>query len=442
MSLRQNILLSSANKSVLYDLNNDITLNFPSNLFFKAPNFLELINFDLVCEVSLFGNTNNTFNILYKDELGFDRNYQIVVEYNSNIKTDYNLSQAIKNALNSINYENYNGLVFDVTESTITNVVTNMYTELDTSTTSYSIKSSKKVTISFDNKDSIGVLIGFGSGLYENVLEISGTSTQSISAYNFIDSFNESSDTGIYPNYNDINCKMCLYNSNGIYIPNIEDGKDSTISINSDGGLIKYNNIGHLLLAIENQMNNYSLNFTPAAKFRVIYDYNTNKVNIYNETSARFGIGFEFEKETTNVTSGSLHSVLGFEQKTYINNTSFISPKSSISFENVFSEDYILICSDLSNSSSDLNIIGIGAANNVKSNDILFAIPLSQVKNFTPADSSFYRANISNSPFAIGYKKKLFNIGNPNFVNFYLRTLSGRHVSATCQWSSLISFVF
>ena len=47
MSIRQNILLSSANKSNVIDLNNDITLNFPSNLFFKAPNYVELINFDL-----------------------------------------------------------------------------------------------------------------------------------------------------------------------------------------------------------------------------------------------------------------------------------------------------------------------------------------------------------------------------------------------------------
>jgi hypothetical protein len=44
MSIRQNIiLLSSANKSNVIDLNNDITLNFPSNLFLKQ--LFKLINF-------------------------------------------------------------------------------------------------------------------------------------------------------------------------------------------------------------------------------------------------------------------------------------------------------------------------------------------------------------------------------------------------------------
>ena len=442
MSLRQNILLSNANKSVLYDLNNDITLNFPSNLFFKAPNNLELINFDLVCEVVLFGNSNNTLSILYKDDDGIDREYKIVVEYNTGIKTDYDLAQAIKLALNSNNYENYNGLEFDVTESSISNIVTNINIEVDTSTTSYSIKASRLVTVSFAHKDSIGTLIGFGSGVYENVIEISGTSTQSIATYNYIDSLNESADTKYYPNYNDINCKMCLYNSNGEFIPNNIDSSDTTISINKAGALVRYENIGHLLLQIENAMNEYSSSFSPPANFHLVYDYNNNKVTIYNETGARFGIGFVPEKETNNATSGSLHRILGFEQKIYINNNSFTSPKISSSFENVFSEDYILICSDLSNNSSDLNIIGIGAANNVKSNDILFAVPLSKIKNFTPSDSSFYRANISNSPFALGYKNRTFNENNPNFVNFYLRTLSGRHVLASCQWSALISFVF
>ena len=38
MSVRQNILLSNANKSVVTNLNNDITLNFPYNLFYQPIN--------------------------------------------------------------------------------------------------------------------------------------------------------------------------------------------------------------------------------------------------------------------------------------------------------------------------------------------------------------------------------------------------------------------
>ena len=81
-------------------------------------------------------------------------------------------------------------------------------------------------------------------------------------------------------------------------------------------------------------------------------------------------------------------------------------------------------------------------ADNIKSNDIIFAIPFSSIRNFTPVDSSFYKIDISNSSFSLGYKNKLFNENNINEVNFYLRTLSGRCISSNCQWNALISFQF
>ena len=188
MSLRQNILISNANKSVLYDLNNDVQLSFPSSLFFKAPNSIELVNFDMLGEINLFGNSNNMIAISYLLSNGEEIRYDIQIQFTENIKTDYDLCQAIKLALNSETYEEKNNILFDVTESSITNVVTNPKIEVDASTTSYSIKCNEVVNILFDHKDSIGALIGFGSGKYNNVKEISGTSTQSITAYNFIES--------------------------------------------------------------------------------------------------------------------------------------------------------------------------------------------------------------------------------------------------------------
>jgi hypothetical protein len=441
MSLRQNILLSNANKSVVTDLNNDITLNFPSNLFFKPPSFLELINFDLSCELVLFGNTNNTLIISFTNDLGVFKTYVVVVEFSKTIRTDYDLCQAIKTALNSVSYDNYS-ITFDVIESSITNVVTNFKVELDASTTAYAITCTKPCTISFNHKDSIGMLIGFGSGVYENVTLISGTSTQSITAYNYIDVYNDSGNNGIFPNYNDYNCKMCLFNSNGDLINNSNNSNDTTISINESVGLTHYDSIGRLLKVIENAMNGYSNLYSPAANFVIDYNYETNKVKITNKTGAKFGIGFDFDSINEIVTSGSLHFVLGFEQKSYINITSIESTRPSLTYENTFSDDYILICSDLSNNSADLNIIGIGNANNIKANDILFAIPYSQCRNFSPVDSSFYKVDISNSPFSIGYKKRSFSDENPNLVNFYLRTLSGRSIAVNCQWTALISFNF
>lgn len=442
MALRQNILLSNSNKSLLYDPNNDIQLNFPSNLFFKAPSYVELASFDLQCEVTLFGNTNNTIEIIYNDDTGVERTVKVIVEYSSSIKTDYDLAQAIQDSLNSATYTGITDLVFEVAEATISSTITNPIVETDISTTSYTIKASKMVTISFEHKDSIGMLIGFGSAVYRDVTLISGTSTQSISMYNNIYSSNHSTVSQEYPNYLDVNCKMCMYDSQGQYIPNATDPLDATIAINAGGAEVLYENIGTLLMTIEDAMNVYANSYTPSADFDVVYDYTTSKITITNKTGARFGIGFDIAKETGMQTSGSLHKVLGFESKIYTNNTSFTSPNVSASYNNVFSEDYILICSDLANNSNDMSIIGIGSNNNIKTNNIMFAIPISKVRNFEPNESGLYRINIANSPFAIGYKNRVFSDQNPNMVSFYLRTLSGRHITSTCQWSALMSFIF
>ena len=441
MSIRQNILLSSANKSVVTDLNNDITLNFPSNLFFKAPNFLELINFDLDCELITLGSSNNTLIVSYINSNGISKSHTVIVAFSSSIKTDYDLAQVVKSSLNSVTYDNYN-LIFDVNETSIVNVVTNFKIEIDSSTSSYSITSNLPCTISFKHKDSIGPLMGFGSGVYENVTIVNGTSTQSISAYNYVDVYNDSGNTNIFPNYDDYNCKMCLYDSNGNYIPNINNANDTTISLHDNNGLIRYETIGKLLIAIQQAMNVYANDFTPAANFSVIHNSKTNKITITNKTGASFGIGFDFQNINNIITSGSLHYVLGFEQKSYLNLTTIESIKPSLSFENIFADDYILFCSNISNNTNDINIIGIGNADNIKSNDIIFAIPFSSIRNFTPVDSSFYKIDISNSSFSLGYKNKLFNENNINEVNFYLRTLSGRCISSNCQWNALISFQF
>jgi hypothetical protein len=380
MSVRQNILLSSANKSVVTNLNNDITLNFPSNLFFKAPNYLELINFDLDCELITLGASNNTLIISYTNNLGIYKSHIVVVNFAYTIKTDYDLAQTVKNALNSITYDNYN-IVFDVQETSITNIVTNYKIEIDASTTSYTIISTLPCTISFKHKDSIGPLMGFGSGVYENVTIINGTSTQSISTYNYIDTYNDSGNTGIFPNYDDYNCKMCLFDSNGNYIQNLNNSSDTTISINIEDGLIHYETIGKLLIIIQQAMNVYSNYFTPTANFSLTHNSKTNKITITNKTGASFGIGFDFENINNVISSGSLHYILGFEQKSYINITSIESTNTSLSFENSFADDYLLFCSDISNNSNDINIIGIGNYDNIKANDIIFAIPFSSIKN-------------------------------------------------------------
>jgi hypothetical protein len=762
--IRQNVLLSNANKSNVYNLNNDITLNFPTNLFFKPPQFIELLNLDLNAEINLFGNTNNSFYIEYKNIV-----HLIYVEFRVSLKTDYQLSQAVKSALNNPKDPNdpaislpYTGndLIFDVTESAIENVVTNYKIERESFTTAYTIICNNPCTINFNHKDSIGSILGFGNGTYLNITEIAGTSTQSITAYNYIDVINASGSTGIgepaspFPNYNDVNCKMVLYNSDKLIIPNKYKTQDTTISLNPGLGTKQYENIGEILDLIENQLNDYKNEFSPVANFLVSYDNLTTKITIKNTTGAKFGIGFDFSNITkdriiyssngttwastasitnndwrsiaygsvsgndvlvavsnsgtgdrimrsidsmniwstvsspadynwtsitwsadlslfcavassgnnnrvmtspdgltwtlrtsasnnnwqsviwggsvgqqkfvavsstgignrvmtspdgitwtsrvssednywtsitwapslglfcavaasgthrvmtspngitwtnrnasdnydwrsitwapslglfcavsssgvthrvmTSVnginwnrhnavannywtsiswspslglfyavassgtfnrlmysnngttwtaipnapinmdwnsiiwadgdlntfvsvgssfgnTSGSLHYILGLEQKSYFDITEIISINDILCYENIFADDYVLICSDIVNNATDLNVIGIGNADNIKSNNIIFAIPLSQSKHFRPIDSSYYRINISASKFSLGYKNRKFSSSNPNYVNFYLRLLSGRHITCTSQYTMQLSFLF
>ena len=761
--IRQNVLLSNANKSNVYNLNNNITLNFPTNLFFKAPQFIELLNLDLNSEIVLFGDSNNSLYIIYNNIT-----YLIIVEYKDAINTDYQFAQAIKTALNNprnvnnpAEFASYgDNLTFDITESTIENVVTNYKIERESFTTAYTITCNNLCTIDFNHKESIGPLLGFGNGTYTNITEISGTSTQSISAYNYVEIINASGSTGNgnpagpFPNYNDVNCKMVLYNSDRLIIPNKYKKHDTTISLNLGLSTLQYENIGEILQLIENNLNDYSTEFSPAANFLVSYDNLTHKITISNTTGAKFGIGFDFSNitkdrimtssngttwasktsgcnndwnsiaygnvggkdmlvavassglndrimiaedtinnwrcitspadnnwtsitwssdlglfcavatsgtnrvmtspnginwtlrnasannewrsvtwggangnkmfvavsssgtnnrvmtsidgitwishsstennEWTSVTwspdlnlfcavaasgtnrimtspnginwtaknaqdnfewrsvtwggpignkkfvavassgvghrvmtstngsnwnrqhsvadnywtsvtwsqlnifvavassgqynrimystdgitwtgvskspinmdwnsviwadgnintlvsvgssfgntSGSLHYILGFEQKTYLDIGSITSVTETLSYEEIFADDYILICSDIVNNANDLNVIGIGNADNIKSNNIIFAIPLSKSKHFSPNDSSHYRINISASKFSLGYKNKLFNTNNPNLVNFYLRLLSGRHITSTSQYTMQLSFLF
>jgi hypothetical protein len=761
--IRQNVLLSNANKSNVYDLNNDITLNFPTSLFFRSPQYIELLNLDLDLEIGLFGNSNNSLYIIYNNII-----YLIVVEFTDAIKTDYQLTQAINIALN--NPRNINNptefvsygdnLIFNITESSIENVVTNYKIERESGSVAYTITCNNSCTIDFNHKDSIGPILGFGNGIYTNITTINSTSTQSISAYNYIDIINSSGSTGNntpagpFPNYNDVNCKMVLYNSDNLLIPNKYKTQDTTISLNLGLNTISYENIGQILQIIEDSLNDYSTEFSPAANFLVTYDNSLKKITISNTTGAKFGIGFDFgnitkdrimtssngtswtsktsgcnndwrsvvygnvegddilvavassglnnrimiaensinnwrcilspaDNDWTSITwaselglfcavsasgnnrvmtstngitwtlqnastnnewrsvtwggttgnkqfvavassgtnnrimtssnginwisrtspannywtsvtwspqlelfcavassgtsrimrstngitwtlynapdnyewrsvtwggtagnekfvavassgvlhrvmtssngitwtrrhavadnywtsvtwtglnkfvavassgtnnrimyssdgiawtgvsnspinidwnsviwaggnlntlvsvgssfgnsSGSLHYILGFEQKSYLSIVSIMSVNKLLCYEDTFADDYVLICSDIVNNATDITVIGIGNADNIKSSSIIFAIPLSKIKNFTPVDSSYYKMNIASSKFSLGYKNKLFNANNPNLVNFYLRLLSGRHITCTSQFTMQLSFIF
>ena len=437
MSVKQNILLHSANKNSITDLNNDINIRFPDTVFRKAPVNIELINFNIMCETGLFGNTNNSFNLEYVDDNENLIKTLIIFEFNIDVKTDEQLAELITTQLN--NLEN-SSIQFLCTPINIINVITGGESEVDSSTCTYNLSCDRPCTFDFNVKDSIGPLLGFGNGKYENVTIIEGTSTQSIDTYNYVSVYNESYDTGIFPNYNDINCKMMLYDSSNQPIINIDNPDDTTISIVKSGNLENFKSIGDILFLLKEDMNRYSDQFSPPANFNVTFDYEKNKVTITNTTGQLFGIGFNFFDDNI-LSSGSMHRILGFDQKKYSMVNSITSINECRIFENVFVDDYILLCSDIVGNNSDINILGISNGNNIKSNQILFAIPFKS-NSFSPFESHHYKINLDSSRFSKGYRERTFNDNNPNLVNFYLRLLSGRHIKSTSSWNSLLSIMF
>lgn len=473
--ISQNILISSSNKSDISNLNNDITLRFPNKIFFKPPTSIQLVNFDIKYETTIFGNTNNYCILTIKDDFGNNVDYNVVPHFNPYIPDDLTLAAVIEAALNveatefinpsttlypggggpnpdippvpDASEDTYPGLSFTCVHTSIENIIDNYKIEQDDSSAIYTITATRPVQLQFDVKDSFGPLIGFGNGVYDNITKIEGTSVPSIEKYNNISSFNNSKLLLTFPDYNDLNCKMYLFDASNNLINNIDDTADITISLGTAGASIFYTNIWELLLILETEMNRYSTSFTPNAEFKISYDYATNKVtmtNIGGTTPARWGFSFDFAfvDNGARMSSGSMHKILGFYQDTYLGQTSYTSLYPSRSFGNIFADDYILLCSDLISNNSDRNIIGISNGNSVKANNILFAIPEFLSEHFTPTESKFYTLNIESSSFSIGYKEGVFSDDNPAELNFYLRLLSGRHILSTAQWSALISFTY
>jgi hypothetical protein len=492
--IKQNILISSSNKSDISNLNNDITLRFPNKIFFKPPSEIQLVNFSAKYETTVFGNTNNhfvlTINPDYPSNFGNIKDYNVVPHFNPALYDDQQLAAAIEAALNvevtefinpsltqypagggpnpdippvpSSTYDTYPGLSFICSYTTIEIIIDNYQIEQDDSTSIYTITATRPVKFQFDVKDSIGPLIGFGNGVYDNVTSLEGTSVQSIEKYHSISVLNDSklslqNNIFPFPNFNDIDCKMDLYDSTNIRIPNIDhpgtpgsydtDPGDITISIGAAGTALYYKNIWNLLLLLETELNRYSASYTPPAEFRIYYDYRTNLItmkNIGGLVPARWGFSFDFAlpDNGVRVTSGSLHKILGFVQNSYFGQTEYTSVVPSRTFSNIFADDYLLLCSDLISNNTDRNVIGISNGDALKSNNILFAIPVSSTDNFTPISIEHYTLNIESSAFSIGYREGEFDDENRAELNFYLRLLSGRHIQSTVNWTALLSFTY
>jgi hypothetical protein len=141
------------------------------------------------------------------------------------------------------------------------------------------------------------------------------------------------------------------------------------------------------------------------------------------------------------MSSGSLHRILGLKFGTYKHITSITSQYKSRSFMNIFSDDYILLCSDIINN-NDNAVIGISNNDKIYGSNILFAIRFSETINFSPNQSENFKINLRGSQICQNLKRRLYDDDNPCLVNFYLRLLSGRHISSCTEWSSMLQLTY
>lgn len=250
----------------------------------------------------------------------------------------------------------------------------------------------------------------------------------------------------VWTNYNDLNCKMMLYDSFNNPIPHLNyPGFDTTISLHAGTlDVWNYDQIHKFLRDLEKEMNRYKTKFLPYARFELTFDYITRKITIKNKTGAKFGVGFNFLKVGNFVTTGSLHKVLGFEQEEYLGLTEYTSMYKPLIFERSYSDDHILICADLIKKDQDNNIdvIGLGNPNYTETNNVIYAIPLSQCKHFRPINSLDSFIDLSESKFMLNDCEVDCCSDIPIQVNFYIRLMSGRHLKLTSNWTATLKVEF
>jgi hypothetical protein len=245
-----------------------------------------------------------------------------------------------------------------------------------------------------------------------------------------------------WTNYNDINCKMMLYDSNNKPIPNLNyPGFDTSISLKYQTlDTWQYDQIYKFLRDLELEMNRFKTKFKPYAKFELSYDYTNNKITIKNKTGAKFGIGFDFRRDGNFVTTGSLHKVLGFEQKIYLGLTEYISDHKCLIFEHSYPDDQLLLCADLIrvDQDNDINVIPLGQPNPLTNNNMLYSVPLSKAFDFRPINGLDSFIDLSESKFMVGCDCEEFDPDKPISLNFYIRLMSGRHIKQNTQWSATL----
>jgi len=434
---KRTFIVSNLHRDEANNLNNDITITLPNSIFSGKVEAVNLKHLSIDYAVETVGTSNYEFGIRYP-ETNLLRTITLDIDaITSNIvKTDADLADLIATSINSTLGTTEFHVYFDPI------IISNQDVYRDNSEllNRYTIFTINQVafTLDFSSKQSIGPLIGFGNDVYNGTFSYRGGNIPPVYAYESIHVANKAFDTIFkeYDNLNDIACKMDLYDSDNVLIPNRIDARDTTISIPIADGYIT--SIHEFIGYIRTELNYYSSYFENSPTFDVDFDLDTYKFTFSNDKDVRFGIGFRFNRfdATLNPINnyGSLHNHLGFQKTVYLGYKRISSVKHARIFERAYISEHLFVCSDLIKYNYDTNLIVTESSGNSSKYESIFTIPISQIVDgsYSPPFEDEHRVRIHASMLAKQYNEDL---DSDKKINFYLKVSSGRHIKLNTQWS-------
>ncbi len=431
---KRTFIVSNLHRDEVSDLNNDVTVTLPDNIFSGKVESINMKYMYIDYATETIGSSNNEFYVTYpetstptKVTLDIDKTNSYIV------KTDSDLAQLIASSINTT----LGTTVFQTFFDQIVIANQDIYRDNSDLLSAYTIFTSNGANfkLSFESKKSLGPLIGYGNETYEGSSSYRGGNIPPIYAYESIHVSNKAYDP-IFTEYDketDIACKMNLYDSNDILIPNHLDPRDATISLPIANGYIT--SIREFIKLIETELNRYSNSyFDDNPTFTVEFDMLTYRFTISNDKNVRFGIGFRFDRNNGTNNYGSLHRQLGFNKQIYLGYKQITSLYKARIFDNAYVSEYLFVCSDLIKYNYDASLIVSESAGNASQYESIFTIPVNEIVNasYKPTFEEEHRVRIHASMLAKRYNE---NLADDKKINFYLKVSSGRHIKLNTQWS-------
>ena len=435
---KRTFIVSNLHRDATNDVNNDITITLPDSIFSGKIESINMEHLYIDYATETVGTSNYEFSITYpatsnptKIKLDIDNGSSSIV------KTDSDLASLIASSINAA----LGTTVFQVYFDQIIVANHDVYRDNSDLLGRYSIFVNNNASFILDfssNQSSLGPLIGFGNDVYTGSHSYIGGNISPIYAYESIRVSNKAYDTTFkeYDQTTDIACKMDLYNSSNVLIPNYLDPRDTTISLPIANGYIS--SIHEFISYLETELNRYASHFTNDTEFVVNFDYQTYRFTIGTNTNVKFGIGFRFDRGSGINNYGSLHRHLGFDKHVYLGVKSISSINEAKIFERAYVAEYLFVCSDLIKYNYDTSLIVSESAGKASQYESIFTIPVSLIQNgsYVPVFQDEHRVRIHSSMLAKRYNE---NLADPKTINFYLKVSSGRHIKLNTQWS--IKFV-